>query len=248
MSEKGSLKGSILILDFGSQYTQLIARRVREQHVTVRFTPSTFPRSRFVKWTRTDHPFRRACEHLRPRGLAGDPSLLEGIDLCWEICYGRHWIAEASGGLVARGETRESGGAGSTRKNREGLGRVGWSGRSDQGLDEPWRQDRKLPQGFEVLAEQSPVAHSIALARRSSGSSFTPRWTTPPMARDLAELLCVRLRSVLDDDSLSMTRSNLRDTVGTRRKLSARSAVASTRRSRPSWQKRSEIGYLHLCR
>ena len=150
MSEKGSLKGSILILDFGSQYTQLIARRVREHHVYCEI-----------------HPFNLSTEQVRkmdPDGIIlsggpasiydegapqGDPALLEGDRPVLGICYGMHWIAQASGGRVARGETREYGGAEIVSEDAGELlaGLGGETGRIKVWMSHGDRIE-KLPQGY----------------------------------------------------------------------------------------------------
>ena len=100
----------ILILDFGSQYTQLIARRVREANVYCEIHPFDFPLEKI-----------RA---LKPRGiiLSGGPA-----SLYWEnapdvspevlrsgcpvlgICYGMFVIAQHLGGRSAGSQTREYG-------------------------------------------------------------------------------------------------------------------------------------------
>lgn len=100
----------ILIFDFGSQYGQLIARRVREQNV-------------FCQIVRHDLPASRVAE-LRPRGiiLSGgpasvyepgaphcDPALFElGIPVLG-ICYGMHLACQALGGVVRPSGSREFG-------------------------------------------------------------------------------------------------------------------------------------------
>ncbi len=95
--------GTVLVLDFGAQYAQLIARRVREAHV----------RSEIVPWNITPEEVKR----LRPIGLIfsggpasvyapdamrPDPAILDlGIPVLG-ICYGHQLIAELLGGEVAR--------------------------------------------------------------------------------------------------------------------------------------------------
>ncbi len=99
----------ILILDCGSQFTQLIARRVREARVFSEIHPPT----RSVEWIR----------EWKPTGiiLSGGPSSVtdEGaptfdpaiLDLApvLGVCYGMQWIAHASGGAVKGGGRREYG-------------------------------------------------------------------------------------------------------------------------------------------
>src|SRR5580765_499103 len=98
----------ILILDFGSQYTQLIARRVREAHVYCEL-----------------HPFDLGLERiraLRPDGIIlsggpasvyqadaplSDPRIAElGVPLLG-ICYGMGVLAQEDGGVTARAAARE---------------------------------------------------------------------------------------------------------------------------------------------
>jgi GMP synthase (glutamine-hydrolysing) len=100
----------ILIIDFGSQYTQLIARRVREQRVYCEIHPP----SRSIEWIR----------EWRPKGiiLSGGPNSVygEGVPtaqpelLNMEIpvlglCYGMQLLAHLSGGRVVSASRREYG-------------------------------------------------------------------------------------------------------------------------------------------
>jgi GMP synthase (glutamine-hydrolysing) len=100
----------VVVLDFGSQYAQLIARRVREQHV-------------YCEIVRHDISPARIRE-LAPRGiiLSGGPSSVyeEGAPRCdpellrlgipvLGICYGMQLACDALGGRVGRAEAREYG-------------------------------------------------------------------------------------------------------------------------------------------
>ena len=102
--------GGIVVLDFGGQYTQLIARRVREQQVFSAILPCT---------TRVED-----VRKLEPAGiiLSGGPSsvydkeapkcdagvLRLGVPVLG-ICYGMQWIAREMGGKVEPAERREYG-------------------------------------------------------------------------------------------------------------------------------------------
>ncbi len=103
----------VLVLDFGSQYAQLIARRVREQHV-------------YCEIVRHDISAER-IRQLNPRGiiLSGGPSSVyeAGAPKCdpgifrlgipvLGICYGLHLACEALGGRVDSAPAREFGRAG----------------------------------------------------------------------------------------------------------------------------------------
>jgi GMP synthase (glutamine-hydrolysing) len=101
---------TIVILDFGSQYTQLIARRIREQNVFSVVLPCTAPLD--------------AIEALHPLGLvlsggpssvydanapAADPRILAmGVPVLG-ICYGLHFIVHNLGGKVLSAPKREYG-------------------------------------------------------------------------------------------------------------------------------------------
>jgi GMP synthase (glutamine-hydrolysing) len=100
----------ILILDFGSQYTQLIARRVREQGVYSEIKSYDFPLEKI--------------EALKPKGIifSGGPSSVyqadapligkEIFDLripILGICYGLQLISHLLGGGVTRTDHREYG-------------------------------------------------------------------------------------------------------------------------------------------
>jgi GMP synthase (glutamine-hydrolysing) len=100
----------VLIIDFGSQFTQLIARRVREQRVYCEIHPP----SRDVAWVRA----------WQPKGiiLSGGPNSVygEGVPLAQPelltlgvpilgVCYGMHLLAQLSGGRVVPAARREYG-------------------------------------------------------------------------------------------------------------------------------------------
>src|SRR6516225_9495879 len=103
-------RGGIVVLDFGGQHTQLIARRVREQQVFSSILPCTTSVEEIRK--------------LEPAGiiLSGGPSsvydkdapvcdpavLAEGIPVLG-ICYGMQWIAKNLGGKVEPADRREYG-------------------------------------------------------------------------------------------------------------------------------------------
>jgi len=100
----------ILILDFGSQYTQLIARRIRENEVYCQIVPCQTNIS--------------TLRELKPKGLilSGGPAsvygakapscphdILElGIPILG-ICYGMQWMTHELGGVVAPAQRREYG-------------------------------------------------------------------------------------------------------------------------------------------
>ena len=174
----------ILILDFGSQVTQLIARRVRESGVYCEI------------W-----PFSTGLDRIKafnPRGiiLSGGPaSVLEGgaptppvgvFDLglpVMGICYGQQSMCKALGGTVAMGETREFGRAFvdlvAPCKLTVGIWQPG-------GREQVWMShgDRvtALPPGFVTVgsSEGAPFAIIADDARRFYGLMFHPEVVHTP--------------------------------------------------------------------
>ena len=176
----------ILILDFGAQYSQLIARRVREAHVYCELHPYD-----------VDEQFIR---EFAPRGiiLSGGPnSVTEGetprapqtvFDLgvpVLGICYGMQTMAAQLGGSVAQGDTREFGYAeirarGHSRLFRDLQDRSNAEG---HGLLDVWMShgDRvtELPPGFKVIASNAatPIAGMADESRGYYAVQFHPEVT-----------------------------------------------------------------------
>jgi len=176
----------ILILDFGSQYTQLIARRVRELGVYCEIHP----------WDAGDEDVRR----FAPRGiiLSGGPEsvTVEGapaappavFDLgvpVLGICYGMQTMAAQLGGRVEPGDVHEFGYAEVRARGHSALladieDRVNDEG---HGLLDVWMShgDRvvTLPAGFKVIASTGdvPIAGMADEERRFYALQFHPEVT-----------------------------------------------------------------------
>ncbi len=173
----------ILILDFGSQYSQLIARRVRESRVYCEIHPCTLDIEKIKSFA--------------PKGiiLSGGPSSIydreapmadKGIfDLdvpILGICYGMHFLTQALGGNVANASDREYGKASITIENNETL----FHGFGKKELQTVWmshgdRTDR-MPEGFAILAgsENSPVAAMAHPSKKYFGVQFHPEVAHTP--------------------------------------------------------------------
>ncbi|NNC33839.1 MAG: glutamine-hydrolyzing GMP synthase [Croceitalea sp.] len=102
------MHNQVLILDFGSQYTQLIARRVRELNIYSEIKPyNKIPEdiSRFKAVILSGSPFSvRAEDAPHP-----DLSQIKGKKPLLAICYGAQYLAHFKGGNVAPSATREYG-------------------------------------------------------------------------------------------------------------------------------------------
>src|ERR1041385_4088899 len=100
----------ILIIDYGSQFTQLIARRVREAHVYCEIHPPT----RSLEWIREWQPkgiiWSGGPNSVYDRGApTADPGSLDlGIPVLG-LCYGFHLMAHLTGGKVLASDEKEYG-------------------------------------------------------------------------------------------------------------------------------------------
>lgn len=98
----------IIILDFGSQYTQLIARRIRELNTYCEIYPfNKFPENRdgVIGVILSGSP----CSVTDPEGPRPDLSEIAGKYPLLGICYGAQYLAWLNGGTVEGSDTREYG-------------------------------------------------------------------------------------------------------------------------------------------
>tara|TARA_R110000796_G_scaffold252631_1_gene389152 strand:+ start:30396 stop:31928 length:1533 start_codon:yes stop_codon:yes gene_type:complete len=102
------MQNNVLILDFGSQYTQLIARRVRELNIFCEIKPyNHLPEdlSEYKAVILSGSPFSvRAADAPHP-----DLSEIQGKKPLLAVCYGAQYLAHFKGGNVAPSSTREYG-------------------------------------------------------------------------------------------------------------------------------------------
>jgi GMP synthase (glutamine-hydrolysing) len=107
-----SERGGVVVLDFGGQYTQLIARRIREQQVFSSVLPCMSAIEEIQKLEPTGLILSGGPSSVYDADAPKcDPKVLElGIPVLG-ICYGMQWIARMLGGKVERAERREYGSA-----------------------------------------------------------------------------------------------------------------------------------------
>ncbi|HVN38292.1 MAG TPA: glutamine-hydrolyzing GMP synthase [Myxococcota bacterium] len=151
----------ILILDYGSQFTQLIARRLREQHVYCEIHGPSLSQDAIRAWNPAGIVLSGGpSSTLDPGAPDLDPALTRlGVPVLG-ICYGMQILALRMGGVIERGESREYGRALLKQEQEDplfegvagGAERVVWMSHGDRVL--------RLPDGFRVLArsESSPFA------------------------------------------------------------------------------------------
>jgi len=186
----------ILVLDFGSQYTQLIARRIRESKVYCEI-----------------HPFNVSLEKIKalhPEGiiLSGgpasvyredapkvDPELFQLPVPFLGICYGMGIVNLHFGGTAARSERREYGPAELIIDNdsdlfygfRKNESTPVWMSHGDKMTS--------FPEGWTALAHSanSPIAAFADPARRFFGVQFHPEVAHTPRGREILENFLFRI-------------------------------------------------------
>lgn len=188
-------KERILILDFGSQYTQLIARRIREINVYCEI-----------------HPYSLSIDKIKafnPKGiiLSGGPKSVYDEDApkiskevfsigvpVLGICYGMQLITELFGGKVAQAKEREYGHAFLKILNRKDI----FSLISEDEIP-VWMShgDRieKLPLGFHTIAqtENSPYAAIRNKDAKIFGVQFHPEVYHTPLGKDILKAFVYRI-------------------------------------------------------
>src|SRR5207253_3540463 len=105
-----SERGGIVVLDFGGQYTQLIARRIRDQQVFSAILPCSTSIAQIQEYEPVGIVLSGGpCSVYDDDAPPCDPAILSlGLPVLG-ICYGLQWIASTLGGRVERAERREYG-------------------------------------------------------------------------------------------------------------------------------------------
>jgi GMP synthase (glutamine-hydrolysing) len=198
----------ILILDFGAQYSQLIARRVREAHVYCELHPFD-----------VDEAFIR---QFAPNGviLSGGPSSVTegetprapkvvfelGVPVLG-ICYGMQTMAAQLGGVVEQGVTREFGYAEIRARGHSRLFRDIQDRANDQGhgLLDVWMSHgdkvTELPAGFKVIGSNAatPIAAMADETRHFYGVQFHPEVTHTLQGKAIIERFVLEICGLRGD-------------------------------------------------
>jgi GMP synthase (glutamine-hydrolysing) len=177
---------TVVVLDFGSQFAQLIARRVRELNVYSELLPHDTP------WAEIERRNPRAIilsggpnsvyDTDAPRP---DPAIWRGAIPVLGICYGAQLMAHELGGDVLPASKREYGPATVTVTDDDGL----FTGLD---RDQPvWMSHgdsiTRLPSGFRATAQtdSSPFAGLVDSSRNLYGIQFHPEVVHTPRGRDV---------------------------------------------------------------
>ena len=226
-----SLHDKILILDFGSQVTQLIARRIREAHVYCEVHPCDVSNEWLLE--------AAADGGLKGIVLSGShasvyeestdaaPSLVFELGVpVLGICYGMQTMAQQLGGRVENGQTREFGHALVRARGHTALleGIADFETPQGHGMLNVWMShgDKvvELPPGFKLMAstESCPIAGMADEARRFYAVQFHPEVTHTLQGKALLNRFVLEICGARQDwvmgDYISEAVAKIRDQVG----------------------------------
>jgi GMP synthase (glutamine-hydrolysing) len=209
----------IVILDFGSQYTQVIARRVRECQVYSQILPFDTPAKEIAKIGAKGIILSGGPSSVYAKKAPHpDPAIFKlGLPMLG-ICYGVQLMAHFLGGKVEHSERREYG-HGQLKLNEkcplfEGLGSTldVWNSHGDKVT--------KLPKGFRIVAkkENAPYAAIEDPKRRFYGLQFHPEVAHTPRGKELLENFIYEICEAAPDWTMGSfieeTCENIRKQVG----------------------------------
>jgi GMP synthase (glutamine-hydrolysing) len=191
-----STHSRILILDFGAQYTQLIARRVRELNVYCEIHPFDVPDAFIAEFAPAGIILSGGPESVTEGDTPRAPAAVwtAGVPVLG-ICYGMQTMAAQLGGAVESGRVREFGYA---QVRARGHGRL-LSGIQDHttakghALLDVWMSHgdkvTALPPGFAVMAsnDATPIAAMMDESRRFYAVQFHPEVTHTKQGRAILE-------------------------------------------------------------
>jgi GMP synthase (glutamine-hydrolysing) len=185
---------TVIVLDFGSQYSQLIARRIRECNVYSKILPFNTPAAKI------------AAEQAQGIILSGgpasvyqdnapkcDPAIFDLNLPILGICYGQQLMINILGGKVVRGQAREYGKAMLNIQNSQDL----FSG--IEGDIQVWMSHgdkiRELPEGFTVQAttDNTEFAGIANEARNMYGIQFHPEVVHTPRGKEIISNFCHKI-------------------------------------------------------
>ena len=185
----------VLVVDFGAQYAQLIARRVREARVYSEVVPHTLPAA--------DIAAKQPAAIILSGGPASvyadgapslDPEILElGVPV-FGICYGFQSMTHALGGTVSHTGDREYG-----RTPMVSNGGVLHDERAEY---EVWMSHgdavSEAPEGFDVTARSAgaPVAAFECLERRMAGVQYHPEVMHSPRGQEVLERFLTEIAGI----------------------------------------------------
>ena len=189
--------GPVVVLDFGSQFAQLIARRVRELNVYSELLPHDTPFDEIERRGARAIILSGGPNSVYDEGAPRpDPAVWAGRIPVLGICYGAHLMAQELGGDVLPATRREYGPANVTITDDAGLfdgierEQPVWMSHGDS--------ITRLPEGFHATAQtdSTPFAGLADPARNLYGIQFHPEVVHTPRGRDVLRNFVVGIAGV----------------------------------------------------
>ena len=221
----------ILILDFGSQYTQLIARRVREMGVYCEIWDYQVDKNLFLEFSPQGIIFSGSPESANTNESPRPPSFLYEAGLpILGICYGMQTMAEEFGGKVEASSKSEFGFAQVDVTSNNSL----LSGLKDRTNDvgqeqlDVWMSHgdkvTAVPPNFELVAatESAPIAAMCDESRKFYGIQFHPEVTHTVQGQTILERF---VKEICNCEALWTSASIIEDAIATIRARVGREKV-----------------------
>lgn len=221
------MHSKILILDFGSQVTQLIARRVREAHVYCEIHPCDVSDD-FVRNFGADGIIlsgSHASVYEEETDKAPKAVFELGVPVLG-ICYGMQTMAQQLGGKVEAGQKREFGYAAVRARGHSALFRdiEDSTNAEGHGLLDVWMSHgdkvTELPPGFKVIAsnETTPIAAMADEERKFYAVQFHPEVTHTKQGQAMLERFVLEICGAKPDwimkDHITEAVEKIREQVG----------------------------------
>jgi GMP synthase (glutamine-hydrolysing) len=179
----------ILIIDYGSQFTQLIARRVREARVYSEIHPSSVTLDWVRAWTPSGIILSGGPSSVYDEGAPGAERALLDVAPILGICYGMNLIAQLEGGQILPAQRREYGRAQLEVTAPDSL----FLGFDPHEKTQVWMshgdQVAELPPGYQSIgrSDNSAVAAFRHLTRPIFGVQFHPEVAHSVRGKDVIE-------------------------------------------------------------
>ena len=199
---KGNDLQTVLILDFGSQYTQLIARRVREAKVYCEIHPFNLPAEKIRALAPSAVILSGGPASVYDEGAPAPVRELFDLDVpMLGICYGMGILGLVDGGVVLRSDHREYGQADLVVDNTDDLFAGFRAGESTSVWMSHGDRLEKLPSGWEPIARSgnSPLAAIRNKSARRWAVQFHPEVVHSRRGREILENFLLRICGLAGD-------------------------------------------------